>query len=159
MHNDNEIRCYGNPKIINGFIGVMAAYPVAMIVVSIFNGRLVKVWPLIALISLALWLWWIASRKGTFIVVDRNRKTLQASNFFIRTRRVPIEAITRIGTRGMFVGAATEIEITYRKPNGRERTLGYGTMTFLNPADLHTILDALIAINSTLRLPPELRKV
>ncbi len=64
--------------------------------------------------------------------------------------------ITHIGTRGMFVGAATEIEITYRKPDGRKHTVGYGTSNFLNPKDLRRVLDALVDINPSLRLPPEL---
>ena len=56
----------------------------------------------------------------------------------------------------MFVGAATEIEITYRKPDGRKHTVGYGTTNFLNLKDLRTVLDTLVEINPSLRLPHEL---
>lgn len=56
----------------------------------------------------------------------------------------------------MFVGATTEIEITYRLPSGRQHTVGYGTTNFLNPTDLQKVLDALVDINPSLRLPHEL---
>jgi hypothetical protein len=56
----------------------------------------------------------------------------------------------------MFAGAATEVEITYRKPNGREKTVGYGTTTFLNPKELRRVLDALVKINPSVHIPHEL---
>ena len=140
----------------NGLIAVIAIYPLVFIFVSLSNGRFLSVWWLPLLMFIGLGLIWVASRRGTFIVVDLNRKTLHASNFFIRTRSIPIESITHIGTRGMFVGAATEIEITYRKPDGRKHTVGYGTTNFLNLKDLRTVLDTLVEINPSLRLPHEL---
>jgi hypothetical protein len=99
---------------------------------------------------------WIASRYGTFIAVDPERKTLRASNFFIPAKPILVGSITDIGTRGMFAGAATEIEITYRKSDGRKHTVGYGTTNFLNHKDLRRVLDALSDINPSLRLPREL---
>jgi hypothetical protein len=153
---EHEIRCYGNQRVANGLVAVMAIYPLVFILVSLSNGRFLSVWWLPLLMFIGLGLIWVASRRGTFIVVDLNRKTLHASNFFIRTRSIPIESITHIGTRGMFVGAATEIEITYRKPDGRKKTIGYGTTNFLNPKDLKRVFDALLEINPSLRLPHEL---
>jgi len=90
------------------------------------------------------------------IAVDPETKTLRASNLFIPTKRIAIDSITHIGTRGMFVGAATEIEITYRQSDGRKKTVGYGTKNFLDPKDLKRFFDALIRINPGLRIPNEL---
>ena len=151
-----EIRCYGNPRVVNGFAGVMALYPVIAIFVSVVNGRFLLVWWLPLVFLIGIFLFWYASLRGTFIGVDLDRELLIASNWFIRTKPVPIGSITRLGTRGMFAGAATEIEITYRKPNGREKTVGYGTTAFLNPKELRRVVAALLRINSSLRLPNEL---
>src|ERR1700724_1913690 len=105
----------------------MALYPLILILVSLTNGRFLSVWWLPFLFLVGLALLWVASLNGTFIAVDLHDKTLRASNFFIPTRRMPIESITHIGTRGMFVGAATEIEVTYGRPDGSQKTIGYGT--------------------------------
>ena len=129
-----------------------------MLFVSILNGRVLQVSPVVVLISLALLLWWIASRRGTYIAVDQLAKTLYGSNFFLRSRRIPIAAITRIATRGVLVGLATEIEITYRNANGCEKTIGYGTTNCLNHTDLKALLDALVAINPNLHVPRELQQ-
>jgi hypothetical protein len=153
----NEIRCYGNPKVVNGFFGIMAAYPLTMLLISLANARFVRVLPIIVLISLAISVWWVASRKGFFILVNPKSRTLQAVNFFIRTREIPIASITYIGTRGMFMGAATGIEVTYRKSDGMEKTVGYGTKNFLNPPDLQRVLETLVTINPSLELSAELR--
>jgi hypothetical protein len=103
---------------------VMSVYPFIYTLISIMNGRLLLVWWFPLTFALGLLLLWAASRRGTFIAVDTNSRSLRASNFFIRTKPIPIESIIRIGTRGMFVGAATEIEITYRKPNGGAKDRG-----------------------------------
>src|SRR5215471_13504580 len=121
---DKEIRCYGNSKVVNGLVGLMVAGFSLMLVAGILVGNYYVVLLLGSTIYPALFLLWLASRRGNFIAVDPHLKTLRASNFFIKTRRIPISSITRIGTRGIFVGAATLIEVTYRKPNGREKTLG-----------------------------------
>jgi hypothetical protein len=151
-----EIRCYGSPRVANGLILVMSLYPFIYTLVSIVNGRFLVVWWFPLTFAAGLLLVWMASRHGTFIAVDPERKTLRASNFFIPTKRIPIGSITSIGTRGMFAGAATEIEITYRKSGGRKHTVGYGTTSFLNHKDLRRVLDALLDINPSLRLPHEL---
>jgi hypothetical protein len=151
-----EIRCYGNPRVINGFAGVMAIYPVVAIFVSVLNGRVFLVSWLPFVFLIGIFQLWYASLHGTFIGVDLDSELLIASNWFIRTKPVPIGSITRLGTRGMFAGAATEVEITYRKPSGREKTVGYGTTTFLNPKELRRVLDALVKINPSVHIPHEL---
>jgi hypothetical protein len=151
-----EIRCYGNPKVANGLMLVITAGLSLMIISGIALENYASALTVGAIGYSAISLAWIASRRGTFIAVDPESKTLQASNFFIPTKTIHIGSITHIGTRGMFVGAATEIEITYRKPDGRKHSVGYGTTNFLNPKDLRKVLDALIEINPSLRLPPEL---
>jgi hypothetical protein len=157
MSAQNEIRCYANPRVVNGFASLFAAYPVVMLLISMFNGRLPNILPVLAIIAVAVWLFWFASRRGTFIAIDLRGKALYASNFFYRTRSVPVDAIVRIGTRGIFVGLATEIEITYRKPDGAQTTLGYGTTNFLNHPDLQHIFTAIVTLNPQVKLPPELR--
>ncbi len=151
-----EIRCYGSPKVANGFVFVIAAGLFLMVISGIIEGNYVSALTVAAIGYTAVSLIWIASRHGTFIAVDPDTKILRASNFFIRTKQIPIVSITHIGTRGMFVGAATEIEITYRKPNGLQKTVGYGTKNFLNPKDLKRVLDALAEINPRLHVPKEL---
>jgi hypothetical protein len=154
---NKEIRCYGNNRVANGLIGIMVGGFSVMLLAGVVVGNYYVSVVLGVCIYPLLWLLWYASRRGTFIVVDLGRRTLQGSNCFIRTRRIPIKAITRIGTRGMFAGAATEIEIIYREPNGREKTVGYGTTNFLDHQDLQKLLDAIVAINPLLHIPSELR--
>jgi hypothetical protein len=152
----NEIRCYGNPKVANGLVGVMTAGFSLMFLAGILVGNYSVVLSLGGAVYPALFLLWFASRRGTFIAVDLQLETLQASNFFIRTRKIPIDSITRIGTRGIFVGAATLIEVTYNTTDGREKTLGYGTTNFLNHHGLRRVFDAIVAINPRLHIPSEL---
>jgi hypothetical protein len=155
MH--KEIKCYGKAKVANGLIGVMAGEFTIMFLSGLLVGSYYTVLSLAIFVYPALWLLWFASRRGTFIVVNQTQKTLQASNFFITTSAIPIESITHIGTRGMFVGAASEIEITYRRSNGRDETVGFGATTFLNHADSGKILGAIVALNPQLGIPAELR--
>jgi hypothetical protein len=102
--------------------------------------------------------WFNLGQEVNFLGTIRScyRPTTAASNFFIRTRPILIDSITHIGTRGMFVGAATEIEITYRQLDGTKKIVGYGTKNFLDPKDLKRVFDALITINPSLRVPIEL---
>ncbi len=151
-----EIRCYGNPKVANGLMLVITAGLSLMVISGIALENYASALTVGAIGYSAISLVWIGSRRGTFIAVDPERKTLEASNFFIPTKTIPIGSITHIGTRGMFVGAATEIEITYRKPDGIKKTIGYGTTNFLNLKDLKRVFDALLEINPSLRLPHEL---
>jgi hypothetical protein len=155
----DEIRCYGKPKALKGIVLIMLLYPTILSIVSISNGRFFKVFWLPALIFFLIWLFWYTSRWGTYVVVNTRRETLSASNFFIKMKEIPIAAITRIGTRGMFVGAATIVEITYIKPNGKKQTLGYSTTNYLDHANLKKVLEALVSINPKLTIPPELRKL
>ncbi len=158
MTNDKEIKCYGNQKFVNGSIVALSIFPLIMLIVSITDGDFLRVLPVVASIFAALGLFWYASQKGTFIAVDLDNKTLRASNWFIKTNSIPVNTITHIGTRGMFAGTATEIEITYIKSDGKKRTIGYGTKNFLNPPDLQKILKALVTINPELEMPSELQK-
>lgn len=151
-----EIRCYGAPKIANGLILVVAAGLSLMVLAGVLEGNYAPAATIGAIGYSAIFLVWIASRHGTFIAVDPESQTLRASNFFIPTKSIPVGSISNIGTRGMFAGAATEIEITYRKADGRKDTVGYGTINFLNHKDLRRVLDALLDINPNLRLPHEL---
>ena len=72
---------------------------------------------------------------------------------------IHISSITHIGTRGMFLGAATGIQVTYVKSNGQKKTLGYSTKDYLDPKRLHDILDVLVVINPKLNIPRELRNL
>ena len=154
-----EIRCYGKPRALKGLVLIMLSYPIVLTIVSIFNGRFLQVFWLPALIFFLIWLFWYTSRWGTYIEVNTKRKTLSASNFFLKTREIPIGSITSISTRGMYVGAATLIQITYEKPNGRKQTLGYSTTNYLDHASLQQIFDALVSVNPKLTIPPALRKL
>jgi hypothetical protein len=154
---NKEIRCYGNHRVANGLVGLMAGGFSLMILGGLLVGNYFVALLFGSIVYPALFLLWYALRRGSFIAVDLDLKTLQASNFFIRTRGIPISSITRIDTRGIFAGAATLIEVTYRRPNGPEKTVGYGTTNFLNHADLRKLLDAIVDINSHLRIPSELR--
>jgi hypothetical protein len=129
-----------------------------MLLAGILVGNFTRVLSLAAFVYPAIWLLWTASRRGTFIVINLNKKTLQGSNFFIKTTPIPIETITHIGTRGMFGGAATEVEITYTTPNGQKMTIGYGARNVLNPPELQKILKALVTINPALQIPSELQE-
>ena len=151
-----EIRCYGRPRVANGLVLVIAAGLSLMVAAGMLEGNYTSALTVAAIGYSAISLVWIASRHGTFIAVDPDAKTLRASNFFMRTRPIPIDSITRIGTRGMFVGAVTEIEITYRESDGRRKTVGYGTKNFLDRKDLKRVFDALVTINPSLRVPNEL---
>jgi hypothetical protein len=137
----------------------MLLYPIILTIVSISNGRFFKVFWLPALVFFFIWLFWYTSRRGTYIQVNTARKTLSASNFFIKTKEIPIGSITHIGTRGMYVGAATLIQITYEKPSGRTQTLGYSRTNYLDHTNLKKILEALVSINPKLTIPSELRKL
>ena len=150
------MRCYGSPKVANGFVLVIAAGLSLMVVSGVLEGNYRSALTVAAIGYSVISLIWIASRHGTFIAVDPGARTLQASNFFIRTSAIPIDTITHIGTRGMFAGAVAEIEITYRQSDGRKKTVGYGTKNFLDPKDLKRFFDALIRINPGLRIPNEL---
>ena len=154
-----EIRCYGKPRALKGLVLIMLPYPIIVTIVSISNGRFFQVFWLPALVFFLIWLFWYASRRGTYIVVNTAGKTLSASNFFIKAKEIPIASITCISTRGMYVGAATLIQITYEKPDGRKQTLGYSTTNYLDHANLKKILQALVSINPKLTIPPELRKL
>ena len=154
-----QIRCYGNPRALKGLVLIMLPYPIILTIVAITNGRFLQVFWLPALVFFLIWLFWCTSRWGTYIEVNTARTTLSASNFFIKTREIPIVSITRISTRGMYVGAATLIQITYEEPNGRTQTLGYSTTNYLNHANLKKILEALVSINPKLTIPLELRKL
>jgi hypothetical protein len=151
-----QIKCYGSSKVVNGWFGIMAAYPAVMLVITVANGRFFQVWPALLFAAFALWLWWHASRRGTYIAVDQRTRRIFGSNLFIRSRDIPIDAITGISTRQIFAGLATETEVTYRKSNGRQKTVGYGTTNFLDHVCLRRILDAIVAMNPKLRIPPEL---
>lgn len=147
------MRCYGSPKVANGFVLVIAAGLSLMVVSAVLEGNYRSALTVAAIGYSIILFVWIASRHGTFIAIDPDARTLQASNFFIRTRAIPIDTITHIGTRGMFAGAATGIEITYRQSDGRKKTVGYGTKNFLDPKQLKRFFDALITINPGLRVP------
>ena len=69
---EHEIRCYGNQRVANGFVAVMAIYSPVFILVSLSNGRFLSVWWLPLLMFIGLGLIWVASRRGTFIVADLN---------------------------------------------------------------------------------------
>jgi hypothetical protein len=153
-----EIRCYGRPHVANGLVLVIAIGLLLMVVAGVLDGNYFGTLTVAVTGYFVLGVVWLASRRGTFIAVDPNTKTLRASNFFFRTKPIPIDSITHIGTRGMFVGAATEIEITYRKQNGQQKTVGYGTKTFFNHKDLRKLLDAIVSMNAALSVPAELRK-
>jgi len=155
----DEIRCHGNPRALKGLVLLMLLYPIILTIVSVSNGRFFKVFWLPALVLFLIWLFWYTSRWGTYVAVNTRRETLYASNFFVKMREIPIAAITRIGTRGMFVGEATIVEITYIKPIGKKQTLGYSTTNYLDHANLKKILEALVSINPKLTIPPELRKL
>jgi len=127
-----------------------------MIIAGVIAGKYVPALVVATIGYSAVGLLWVASRYGTFIAVDPDSKTLRAANFFIPTKSIPIASITHIGTRGMFVGAVTEIEITYREPDGRRKTVGYGTKNFLDRKDLKGVFDALVTINPNLHVPNEL---
>jgi hypothetical protein len=156
MYETNEVKSYVRSRIVNGLIGIMAAYPLVMIVVSIFNGRVVIVWPIIVIVSLALWLLWIAARRGTFIAINLQRGVLRGSAFFLKPREIPIASITHVGTSGMF-GGWTVMEVTYQRPDGSKKTVGFGAKETLDKVSFEQILDALVRINPNLRIPPELR--
>jgi hypothetical protein len=158
MSKESEIRSYISYRLANGLIGVMAAYPLVAILVSIFNGRFFTVWPVIVFISLALWFLWIASRRGTFIAVDPQRAVLRASAFFLKPREIPIARITHIGISGIF-GLWTVMDVTYQKPDGSKKTVGCGAKETLEKVQFQKVLDAIVAINPNLQIPPELRKV
>jgi hypothetical protein len=148
-----EIRCYGKPRVANGLVFVVAAGILLMAIAGLLEGHDFEAF-ITALIGYsAVFLVWLASRYGTFIAVDPDTERLSAANFFIRTRQIPVGSITDISTRGMFAGAATELEITYRQSSGRKTTVGYGTINFLNRKDLKRVLDALLEMNPRLRLP------
>jgi hypothetical protein len=121
-------------------------------------GRFFTVWPVIVFISLALWFLWIASRRGTFIAVDPQRAVLRASEFFLKPREIPIARITHIGISGMF-GLWTAMDVTHQKPDGSKKTVGCGAKETLEKVQFQKVLDAIVAINPNLQIPPELRKV
>jgi hypothetical protein len=156
MPETNEMRSYVKSRVVNGFIGVMAAYPLVMTVVSIFNGRFVIVWPIIVLISLALSFLWIASRRGTFVAIDTQRGVLRGSAFFLKPREIPIASITHLGISGMF-GRWTVMEVTYKRPDGSTKKVGFGAKETLDNVSFQRILDALGRINPNLHIPRELR--
>jgi hypothetical protein len=155
--NNDEMRCYQNPGAILRVIEIMGLYPLLLLGASIYHGTLTKTFWLPITIFVFLFLFWYASRWGNFIVVRRDKQVLEASNYFFRTKSILIKSIVSIGTRSAFAGSAIEMEITYLKPGGKKKVLGFGTKNLLNRADLQKILSALVEINPKLHIPAELR--
>jgi hypothetical protein len=156
--NNDEIRCYQDPRIIVRVIEIVALYPLLLLGAAAYNGHFLQVLWLPVLIFALLFLFWYTARWGTYILVNKNKKILQASNYFFRTKPILVESIVSIDTRSAFAGAATEIEISYVKPDGKKTVLGYGARNFLNSDDLRKILETLVDINPKLHIPLELRK-
>jgi hypothetical protein len=55
-------------------------------------------------------------------------------------------------------GAWTVMEVTYGKSNGSTKKVGVGAKETLDKVKFQELLDAIVTINPTLRIPPELRK-
>lgn len=151
-----EIRSYVSPRLANGAVGYIAACFLIMAAISVLVGRMLETWPLFVLIGAILYFVWLGIRRGTFIAIDSTQRTLRGSGFFLRGRAIPIEAITRINARGIFLGAWTTMTVTYRKPGGNPKTVEVGIKEGFQNFD--RILDVLVDINPKLRIPSELRQ-
>jgi len=156
MSDKKEIRYYSNKNIIKAFIGVMSLYPLTVTILSFYDKKFLEmIWSII-LMWLLLVLFWVASVKGTYITVNKDTKKLGSSNFFIKMKEIPIESIIKIGTRGMYAGTASLIEVTYIDEKGNKKTLGYGTKNLLQD-NLKKMLNTLVEINPQIDLSSDLK--
>ncbi len=65
----NEVRSYGNPRILKAFVIVMSVYPGLMVIFSVIDGTLIKVGWLPALIFFLIWVFWYTSQWELFNAV------------------------------------------------------------------------------------------
>ena len=158
MATDSEIRSYLKPYNADITFGIFAVGAFLIQLIAASNGRFVKTFTVFLLIYLSIAIIWHAQRRGTFIAVNLDKKTLDAvAAFFLPRKRIPIGSIIHIGTRGMFVGGLTVMTATYVLPNGKKKMVNAGGKESLD-SNFQKILDALVEINPSLRIPPELRK-
>lgn len=156
MPNSNEIRSYVSSNVANGLVGIMALYPLVMILVALSRGNLFNVLWLPAFVFFVLVLLWLALRKGTYIAIDPQKDTLIGSAFFFPPRKILISSITHVGVGRMFL-SWTVMKITFQTIDGKKRTVGVGAKQTLDKVQFQKILDALVNINPSLQIPPELR--
>jgi hypothetical protein len=151
-----EVRCYGESGSLRRFGFFLLIYPIVMTLVAIFNGRFWNVLWLIILICFLILLFWLGSRWGTYVAVNKKKKTLLAFTFFIKAKEINISSITDIRTCRIYAGAATIIEIKYQDRRGIEKAVGFSTTNFLDKNALKKILSAIISVNSSVYITPDL---
>jgi len=100
---------------------------------------------------------WILMHPKSLISVDKTDGVFRSRIFGVRSREIPISAITRIGTRGTFLGAMTVMTITYRKPTGKEVTVRSVSKQSYDKASFHKVMDAIAELNPKLHIPTELK--
>jgi hypothetical protein len=155
---NSEIRSYLKSYNSNFAFGGLGACFVLFQVIATANGRFLKTLPIFLLIYPTIALAWYIQRKVEYIAVDLEKKTLDSISFLgLPRKRIPIASMIHIGTRNMFVGGLTVMTVTYVLPNGKKKTVNAGGKESLD-SNLQKILDALVEINPSLRIPHELRR-
>jgi hypothetical protein len=154
---NNEIRSYLKPYNSNFAFGGLEACFLLFQIIATSNGRFFKTLPIFLLVYPTIALAWFIQRKIEYIAVDLEKKTLNSISFLGLPRKtIPVTSMVHIGTRGMFVGGLTVMSVTYIAPNGKKKTVNAGGKESFD-SNFQKLLDPLIEINPSLRIPPELR--
>lgn len=72
-----EIKCYGNQRVANGLVTVIAVGLLLMFISGLIVGNYAAALLVGSIGYSSLALVWIASRHGTFIAIDTETKTLR----------------------------------------------------------------------------------
>jgi hypothetical protein len=153
----DEIRCCANPKAVYASAGPMFILAFAGLSGSFSGNGLSTDLSVLFSTLLMILAVWILMHPKSFISVDKTDGVFRSRIFGVRSREIPISAITRIGTRGTFLGAMTVMTITYRKPTGKEVTVRSVSKQSYDKASFHKVMDAIAELNPKLHIPTELK--
>lgn len=98
---------------------------------------------------------WFALARGTHVTIDEN-KNLYGTLFFFRGRTTPLSDAVAISAQKAFMGAMTEVYITYRKKDGTLATRTIVSKEGLKKSDFKKLLQTIRSANPNIDIPKEL---
>ena len=107
------------------------------------------------LIILALWMF---AHPKSYISVDKKNAVISSSVFGFKTWEFPVSSITKISTVGSFVGTIKIMNISYRQPSGKERTVRAGSKQTFEKDAFEEVLKELSVLNPSVQIPSDLKK-
>jgi hypothetical protein len=126
-----------------------------MFVPLITSGAFVRLAVAIGIAGGLLAIMWFGFARGTYVTIDDN-ENLYGTLFFVRGKVTPLSEVVSLNARQTFMGAVTEVYVSYRKKDGSFGERGVVSKESLKKEDFKKLLETIHAANPNIEFADDL---